>query len=124
MSVHRRSLNKSLVHPETAPLPRGQGEGPHCGFRCAGVLPEYSGPAPLMVFIDGDHYYEGVKREIEWALHMGVPVICGHDYDEESPDVIRAVDDLHGRSIETPKGFGFASGSRTSGEAGEPRWAR
>lgn len=61
----------------------------------------YSGPAPSMVFIDADHRYEGVKRDIEWALRMGVPVICGHDYDEESPDVIRAVDELLGKSIET-----------------------
>jgi hypothetical protein len=38
-----------------------------------------------MVFIDGDHCYDGVKRDIEWALRMGVPVISGYDYDKESP---------------------------------------
>lgn len=62
---------------------------------------KYDGPTPSMVFIDADHRYEGVKRDIEWAIRIGVPVISGHDYDDESPDVKRAVNELFGNSIET-----------------------
>lgn len=54
-----------------------------------------------MVFIDADHRYEGVKRDLQWAISMKVPVIAGHDYDDESPDVKRAVNELFGDSIET-----------------------
>ncbi len=37
---------------------------------------------PTMVFVDGDHRYEGVKRDLELlaeALSPGTPVLC-HDY--------------------------------------------
>jgi len=37
---------------------------------------------PTMVFLDGDHRYAGVKRDLEWLSRMlnpGIPVLC-HDY--------------------------------------------
>jgi len=43
-----------------------------------------------MVFIDGDHTYEGVKRDINAWLPK-TKFLCGHDYD--LPEVKQAVDD-------------------------------
>ena len=45
-----------------------------------------------MVFIDGDHTYKGVKRDIKAWLHKTTKLICGHDYDFE--EVQRAVDEF------------------------------
>ena len=53
----------------------------------------YDGETPAMVFIDADHSYEGVKEDIDWALSRGVPIICGHDYSEAFPGVIKAVNE-------------------------------
>ncbi len=44
-----------------------------------------------MVFLDGDHSYEGVKRDIEAWLPKTKKLICGHDYD--LPEVKQAVDE-------------------------------
>lgn len=46
-----------------------------------------------MVFIDGDHSYEGCKRDIEAWLPKARKIICGHDYSNNWPGVIRAVDE-------------------------------
>jgi hypothetical protein len=43
-----------------------------------------------MVFIDGDHTYEGVKRDIE-AWSPKTKMICGHDHD--LPEVKKAVEE-------------------------------
>lgn len=46
-----------------------------------------------IIFIDGDHRYEGVMRDlIAWTpkLRLG-GIICGHDYD--NPNVYRAVNE-------------------------------
>ena len=47
-----------------------------------------------MVFIDGDHHYEPVKRDIRNALRMmnGGGLLSGHDYDWKT--VKQAVDEL------------------------------
>jgi hypothetical protein len=37
---------------------------------------------PDILFIDGDHNPEIVRQEIEWGRKIGVPLICGHDYDQ------------------------------------------
>lgn len=52
-----------------------------------------------MVFIDGDHSYEGVKADIEAWLPKVKPggVICGHDYNRDEYGVTRAVDELFGK---------------------------
>lgn len=54
----------------------------------------YRGPTPSMVFIDGDHSYEGVQADIAWALERGVPVIAGHDYQHTlHQSIVRAVNE-------------------------------
>lgn len=47
-----------------------------------------------MVFIDGGHSYENVKKDIELWLPKVKKLICGHDYQGE--DVKRAVDEKLG----------------------------
>ena len=46
-----------------------------------------------VLFIDGDHSYEGCKRDIDaWYPHMKKDgVILFHDHDESSPGVMQAV---------------------------------
>ncbi len=50
-----------------------------------------------MIFIDGRHDYEGVKKDIvNWTplLDEG-GILCGHDYGHPDwPDVVKAVDEL------------------------------
>lgn len=42
-------------------------------------------PDPDMVFIDGDHHYEGVIRDIRtWLPAKAGTVICGHDFAQPS----------------------------------------
>jgi hypothetical protein len=60
----------------------------------------YSRDRPSMIFIDADHSYDGVKADIDWAVKMNVPVICGHDYCDSSPGVKRAVEETFGASFE------------------------
>ncbi len=57
---------------------------------------EYKGPSPEMVFLDADHSYEATKEDIDWALSVGADVICGHDYVENMPGVVKAVDESGG----------------------------
>lgn len=49
-----------------------------------------------MVFIDGEHTYEGVKRDIEAWLPKTKKLICGHDHDNEFTGVIQAVKETIG----------------------------
>lgn len=48
-----------------------------------------------MVFIDGDHRYDAVKKDIELWLPKCRKLICGHDYNESG--VWRAVHDALGK---------------------------
>lgn len=50
------------------------------------------------VYIDADHRYESVKRDIQAWLPKIRPggFISGHDYDATHPDVVRAVNELLG----------------------------
>lgn len=57
-----------------------------------------------MVFIDGDHRYNTVVKDIAKALELvGINggIVCGHDYDHPVwPGVKKAVDEIFGDSIE------------------------
>lgn len=52
-----------------------------------------------LVYIDGDHRYDYVKKDIlSWASKVKVGgIIAGHDYSRGYPDVVRAVDELFGK---------------------------
>jgi len=53
------------------------------------------------VFIDADHIYESVKRDIlAWLpkIKQG-GIIAGHDYCNEHPGVIQAVDEIFGKKL-------------------------
>lgn len=67
---------------------------PHRGFSYSFHLPY----TVDMVFIDGDHRYETVKKDIDVALGMlrTGGLICGHDYNW--PSVAQAVDEKLGKT--------------------------
>ena len=46
-----------------------------------------------MTFIDANHEYEGVKEDIDWAVSRGIPIISGHDYSDDFPGVMKAVNE-------------------------------
>jgi predicted O-methyltransferase YrrM len=56
------------------------------------------------IFIDGDHSYEGVKRDIlAYLPKMKVGgVMAGHDFNEFFPGVVRAVDEIFGKGNFSP----------------------
>ncbi len=54
----------------------------------------YSGEKVSMVFIDADHSYEGVLKDINFADAVHAPIVCGDDY--SFPGVSRAVNERYG----------------------------
>jgi hypothetical protein len=54
----------------------------------------YNGAAPALVLLDAVHTYEETKVDIQWARSVRASIICGHDYSERFPGVIRAVDEF------------------------------
>ena len=56
----------------------------------------YQGEAPSLVFIDADHSYEATLSDIREARRIGTRIICGHDYCDLHPGVVRAVDESGG----------------------------
>jgi glycosyltransferase involved in cell wall biosynthesis len=50
-----------------------------------------------MVFIDATHTYASVKRDIELWLPKTDKIICGHDYCDAWPGVVKAVDEAFGK---------------------------
>lgn len=54
------------------------------------------GTPPSMVFLDADHSYESTRQDILWARGVGAKIICGHDYSEAFPGVVRAVEECGG----------------------------
>lgn len=52
---------------------------------------------PDMVFVDGDHVYESVKRDIVFWQEKTMPggLLCGHDYFIRFPGVVQAVEELY-----------------------------
>lgn len=57
---------------------------------------QYSGPAPALVFVDAMHDYEETKKDLVWAKSVGAKIICGHDYCEDFPGVMKIVDEMGG----------------------------
>lgn len=51
-------------------------------------------PVPDMVFIDGDHSYESVKRDIAKWKPVVNGLLCGHDLDYRFPGVEQALKEL------------------------------
>ncbi len=47
-----------------------------------------------MWFIDGSHDYESVQRDIHIGQVAHPHLLCGHDFDADHEDVMRAVDNL------------------------------
>lgn len=72
-----------------------------CGFSNLNVCRSSSADAASrfedrsfdMVFIDADHEYEAVKRDIRAWKSKARLLLCGHDYDPNWPGVRRAVDE-------------------------------
>jgi glycosyltransferase involved in cell wall biosynthesis/tetratricopeptide (TPR) repeat protein/precorrin-6B methylase 2 len=52
-----------------------------------------------MVFIDGGHTYEEVKRDIELWQGKTTKLLCGHDYSNAWPEVKKAVNEKFGNVI-------------------------
>ena len=57
----------------------------------------YHGETPSMVFIDASHRYNDVIVDIRWAKENNIPIISGHDYAEDFPGVVRAVNETFGK---------------------------
>jgi len=50
---------------------------------------------PDIIFIDGDHSYEGVRRDIQmWLPHCSDTLFCCHDYTKAHKGVMKAIDEL------------------------------
>jgi glycosyltransferase involved in cell wall biosynthesis len=66
---------------------------------------------PDTIFIDADHSYEGVKKDIEMALKIIKPggVICGHDFTDDWQGVKQAVKERFGDGSESLRVFDVAS---------------
>ena len=60
------------------------------------VLPLLADKSFDVIWIDGDHRYDGVKYDIEQAKRLITSggLICGHDYEATHSDVVRAVDEI------------------------------
>jgi len=56
----------------------------------------YKETPPSMVFVDAIHSYEETLRDIENAKRIGARIIAGHDYSEEFPGVVQAVNESGG----------------------------
>ena len=56
--------------------------------------------ARALVFLDGSHAYDDVKREIETCIAQGVKTISGHDFDNARFGVSRAVRETVGEPDE------------------------
>lgn len=52
-----------------------------------------------VVFIDADHSYESVKKDIAMWTPKAKKIICGHDYSEAWPGVKQAVDEAFGTRV-------------------------
>ena len=59
-------------------------------------MSQYRERPPALVFCDADHSYEATCRDIRLAREAGAQIVCGHDYKDEHPGVIQAVQENGG----------------------------
>lgn len=59
----------------------------------------YDGGQPSLVFIDADHSYEAVRKDIDFAERVGAKIICGDDF--SWPGVRKAVEESFGQDYQT-----------------------
>jgi Methyltransferase domain len=74
---------------------------------------------PTMVFVDGDHSYEGVWSQLEFLTERvcpGTPVLC-HDYKTKNTGVMQGVDEWIQRGAYEPMGTFGCSVLLRAGEA-------
>lgn len=57
---------------------------------------KYPDLKPDYVYIDAEHTYEAVRRDIGTALGFGPKAVCGHDYCEGWSGVMKAVNERFG----------------------------
>lgn len=57
------------------------------------IVKSFNGNRADMLFIDADHSYEGCKADIEAWLPKCQKYICGHDYSDAFPGVVKAVNE-------------------------------
>lgn len=91
------------------------------------MLPYFEDNSIDFIYIDGEHSYEGVSRDMkEWwpKVRMG-GILAGHDYNDTNPGTIRAVDEF-GVQLATEKKFDpefRITGTRPEwGDADAPSW--
>jgi hypothetical protein len=106
--IMRRTLHYCLEHCRTR-IYDGSAQSFYASYR---------GPVPSMVFIDGDHSYEGVQTDIAWALKLGVPVIAGHDYNTAlHQPIVRAVNERFADAFDVYGTVWIASGRPAQSQA-------
>ena len=90
LEVFRRNLSSEITAGRVVPVMAESGAAVDI------VRAALEGRPLDMVFIDADHTYEAVKRDIQLWSPLIAPggLISGHDYGEEWPGVKRAVDEL------------------------------
>lgn len=57
---------------------------------------DYRDEPPALVFLDAIHSYSETKIDIQWALSVNAAAIAVHDYSDDWPGVIQAVDEFGG----------------------------
>lgn len=73
-----------------------------------GGLAEFLGEEPQfdMVFLDGSHAYEDVRRDLAFGMSILTPggLLCGHDYTMNSPGVLCALGEIWQQAMDVLPG--------------------
>ena len=95
VSVFSRNLKDEIAGGKVIPV---REDSASAGPTVAGILRRFGGYAD-MIFIDGDHTYPAVKRDLEVYAPMVRPggLFSGHDYQHGFPGVVQAVNERFGR---------------------------